>query len=1080
MNEYVTAFLTPFSWARSAFRRLLETQEAPGVDVAPAELVGGAESRLSSTGGTIQEASDWNLASTNAVADLAGLYSAIDKADSYQQAMTQRFEGRISEGEQRVRKLEASLRAVRGSQFGSSSTMVSIAGGDTSWVDQDSRFYQDSPQLEFSPDEGCYRLPDTGMFSSIRSNGGFAGKAVIEKSLGPVFQNGPLELLADGSRSSFWSGTTYFPALVRAASGAVNWLPAEYTHGSAILLTYYLDRPTLVGEIYLDPVSTEPFRLLSVSWTPDMARNCLADPTFSSPASGVWSFSGSYRLDGGAWLQAGASIRQWFGVSNAVATTLSRSPSGFSTGSRYELQYGVSMVGDGYAGAKIVWTDAAGSVLDSEESYDVVPPYAKTARLVAYAPAGAASGYVELLFPYASTPASALFTQARLYAGESSWACDDKIDRPTTITLPKSVTTQRFSFVLQQTTPRRETLLDSGAGSPIGVPDVPEVDPALSAYLKAAADRATYPGPGTTMFAYRIGLKELDLRFREYVPRASLVSVPLNTRKEIRSVWVTADLGKHENEGVGFYVIPLEKDDTYKLPLRPFRTGEADSSAQTIRNVGDVLSIFTSEEEDAGWASNVPYRIVADPTSVVETFNGTDRSGKVMLKSVPHLRRVRVRNAVEWLSQYSVWPTSFDPNLATLSGIGSSSLRNAIREGRIGYGSAIASILSFLVSSWSGDMDGVDAYASDIRASDVVTSPGYLPIKVTVSTGRWTAYQDTYGRPDTSRVRSVFRELLSAAPMTETETVTSTDQVDFEAYLSRTKVGEVWGSLFTFLPPTSGIRVFMQQATFQYLSWMPMTLRQLIDSTAAGFSADIKTAARALYDREREANNLPSVTTTQRIQQTMVESTDTFRTRYKPLVSGPAGTVFRLYWYNPTTEETRLASPNDYALSSNTGVVTVRSVPPSGFNSLLADYKYVSKGEEEDFFSEALSFVTQTGSGYVDDGFLGRSLPICRNMTDYATGRIPVLRPPDFDRLSSTYYPVIEYYVTPGGEVVFSRDFFQYGDMPASVTVEYETLGIAPRLEISVYRPSGPTGTSRIFGTTLRTREGAPSPTRGA
>jgi hypothetical protein len=99
-------------------------------------------------------------------------------------------------------------------------------------------------------------------------------------------------------------------------------------------------------------------------------------------------------------------------------------------------------------------------------------------------------------------------------------------------------------------------------------------------------------------------------------------------------------------------------------------------------------------------------------------------------------------------------------------------------------------------------------------------------------------------------------------------------------------------------------------------------------------------------------------------------------------------------------------------------------------------------------------------------------------MTDYESGKIPTLKSPDFDRLSRDYYPIIEYYVNSDGEIVFARDFFKYGDIPAKVQVEYQTLGIQPRLAVEVIRSGSPAVTPTIYNLSLRVRESSPIPIR--
>jgi len=1073
MNEYAKVFLTTFPWAKTAYQYMLGLNTAPEVSVKIEDLASPVSTKVNSSDQIAIESSlDWNNFSIHSVSDLAGLYSSIDRAHQYVEALSQRYNANIGEGETRLLKLEAALRAIRSSIASPANNSVSFSGGDSSWVDPSPRFYVNSPMLTFAQEEGCYRLPDTGMFSSIRSNGGFAGTAIIEKSLAPIEQRGTLNDVTDGSRASFWMGTSYFPSMVRVSSGDVAWLPSSYTHGSAVLLTYYLDRPTLVGEVFIDPVTTEPFKLLSVSWTPLNERNCLLNPGFTAAATG-WTLSHT------TWMASGlgavstlidstsGKVSQSFNIQNSYTLSLSGVPtaSGIATGQRFELQYAIAAEGDCSAGARITWFNSAGAAIGSDQLAETLPAFYKSSRLVSYSPTGSVSGRVDFQIFSATTSASAFVSQAKLFAGEQRWQCNETIEKPTTISLPRSITTSRFSFVLQQTSPRRETLnrqVPSETLSPITAPR--EVSTELVNSVNQLVDRTNSSGVGSTVFAYRFGMKELDLRYREFVPRASLVSIPLETKKEIRNIWVTADVGQYQTDGLGFYIIPFEKDESYQLAVKAFRVGDIDASGETIRNQGDIVSIFTSEEEEAGWAANADHRIITDPTRITETFDGTDRDGKVILKRVPHLRRVKMRDINSWLSSYSIWPTYFDPNLETPTGIGSQLLREAIKDGILKEGGRTGTTGDTQINGIPLGMPET----LEVTRDDIVSTEGYLPIKLTISTSKWTAYPDTFGKPDSARVRDVLKELLELTAVSETTTSITANYITYEQFIARTKVSELFfggnfnNNLWNGITPT-------------------MTIKEYLDrqqSMNVGIGSIEQTAKRE-YDLRKANGTLAKDENTTETRTSKLNSGDSYKTRFKPVVTGPMGTVFRAYWYDPDTQEARLIPPNDYKLEANSGIITLKNTAPaSNFTDIVADYKYISKSEEEDFFSEAIAFVNSTASGSEDTGIVSRHLPITRNMTDYNTGRVPTLRGPDFDRMSRTYYPVIEYYVTPEGDIQCSRDFFKYGDIPATVTVEYETLGVKPRLKVESYRPSGPTVTPALLGASMRTKEGSPSPLR--
>ena len=242
MNEFATAYLNPFKFARTAFERVLINDKTPTMDIKPEDLQISIASELYSYPTAINGVTDWNNSTLNLIKDAGGIYASLNKADDYVNTLRQKLLARIEEGEKKLRSLEATIRSVRSVLPNSSTTAISISGGDTSWVDQSQKYYKDAPPLSFVAEEGCYRLPDTGFFSAIRANGGVGGRVRIEKSLTPLEQIGDIADITDGSRSSYWLATSYLPSLVKAATGDVPWLPTQYTHGSAAMLTYQIDQ----------------------------------------------------------------------------------------------------------------------------------------------------------------------------------------------------------------------------------------------------------------------------------------------------------------------------------------------------------------------------------------------------------------------------------------------------------------------------------------------------------------------------------------------------------------------------------------------------------------------------------------------------------------------------------------------------------------------------------------------------------------------------------------------------------------------------------------------------------------------
>jgi hypothetical protein len=190
-----------------------------------------------------------------------------------------------------------------------------------------------------------------------------------------------------------------------------------------------------------------------------------------------------------------------------------------------------------------------------------------------------------------------------------------------------------------------------------------------------------------------------------------------------------------------------------------------------------------------------------------------------------------------------------------------------------------------------------------------------------------------------------------------------------------------------------------------------------------------------------------------------------YKTLYTPILTGSKGSLFNLYIYDAgdPNNPSRL-DQNDYNINPDTGTIQIFATTTLGSGQeYRADYSYVNTPytKQVDSFSESSFDQLRTGAQF-----------ITRNMTDYISGKVPVLREFQPDKTRSDYYPVVEYYVTPDGQIVFSRDFFKYGDSPAVVEVEYESLDIKPRLAVFALRTSS-TRTPRVKGVSMGFRSAA-------
>lgn len=1069
MLEFTTAYLKTFPWAKAAYDYTLGLSTDTDINLDISNLSAPSLPSVSEEPISIFRDVDWNIHSLDNISLIGAMYSTIDQGESYLESFYSLVNSRLGESEKRIYALEANLRAIRTIQKVSASTSINISGGDPTWVDNNPKFYDSIGPLERVVDEGIFRLKDTGHFSSIRSLGGFAGETVIEESLGQIVHNGSLAAIVDGTRDSFWMGTFYAPAPLKADSNDIPWLPEEYKHGFAFMLTYFLDRPSMASEVYIDPVTTEPFDLVSISWTPVGLTNTISCSTFES--TGCW----TYNYNSGR--AAGVGIDNSFG-------TIAYAPSGWASytfavtgtlvGHRAQLVYNMMGRGDCRAGARLVWLDSSNNVIDYQLKEEFPSGFFVGYRMVDIIPPLAVSGRIDLGIFTPTTQASAMFDNISLLLGEQTWHPNIKIDKPTTVPLPRAVLSGRYSFVFAQRNLRREVLsLDATTLSTVPHMNSTEIDTNLQKSISLLGEDLENRGTENTVFAYRIGLKELDLRYREYVPRGLLVSLPIKTQREIRRMWVTTELGKHHTAGSVFYIYPFEDDAQNRISVLPYRVGDTDAEEIFQTSEGDVLNIFTQEEVDKNWQGDSTY-IVINPKRTIETFDGSTREGKINTKTAIHLRTTLVQDISNWLENNAIWPTSFDPNAETLYGISDSTIKNSIREGDL-------------------PTVGID---------DLESRPGYIPVKVTVKTDRWVAYPDTFGRPDKSRVREVTGEILTPATTTESVTDTSSEVQGYESWLNSTTINDLFVNLTgkqpTRLTPASFSSVGLGGLRFLD-SDKNKTLKQILDSLSSGSDdsnnvykkSHNKTAHRLegrfrhIYDKLKGQGKIQEIAPSLGVITTSVDNGDTFSTRFKPLVTGPSGSFIRLWWLDELNSLYLPISQKDYKIvNPNLGVVKIlTSAPGSGYTDIVADYKYISYSTTEDHFSSVLGYVSVGASGVsaISGGFRSntRTYPITRNMTDYITGNVPVLTPPNMDRTSRDYYPIIEYYVNSNGEIVLAREFFKYGDQPATIIVESDTLGIAPRLGVGLTRGGSPSTSASILSASLRAKERSSSPTRG-
>ena len=1022
----------------------------------------------------VQTSSDWNNVTQDQVSTVAGLYSSIDLGSSYYNSMYSLLDSRLNEDEANVQALESSLNSIISSSVLLASTQINIQGGDFTLIDPSPAYYNNVEQLVSAAQENVFRLADTGSFSSIRGLGGFPGTLVIENALGLVTEQGDLSSIVNTSKSAFWMSTFFSPGIIRGFDSSTYWLPSNYSDGFAIQLTCYLDTPILATEIFLNPVTTEPFDLVSVSWSPTLG-SCV--PVFNT----TWAVSGTIiDVDNNLFAYSPSSTSST--MFSIPASVLITGGAEVTFGNRAEIWYTMKGIGDCNAGARISWLNSSGDVLSHKLAQNYAEGFDNTYRLVDYFPTNAVSGFLEFgIFTTATNPATAIMHSPCVYIGEQVYQVGASIDSPTTIQFPQPVKTSRFSCILNQRNPRREVIRTNP--SPVNFTPItgnPNLNVTAQNLTQQLADTYTATGPNISSFAYRIGLGELDLRYREHVPQGSIVSLPLNTNQEIRWLWATVQTGINNNDGITVNIYPLQNDSSTYVTINPYIIDALDASYSIP---GDILRIYTTEEVASGYYNPLDTSFITNYVNVTEEFNGTDVSGLVTLQSPIHMRLPLLNAISSWLSQNSIWPATFDPNLNTLIGIPNTVAGQYLKSQIIN-----------------------DAVSGEIDGSNFVWIDGYVPINVTVVTSEWTGYQDVYGRPTTTGVKSIVGEVLQRTSQTQSQVQTRTAYMTYSAWVNLVTGRQLQAhssllganftsSLNSVLGNNSSPGLFTSGFTKTVYDKI-IGNESLIDLPISQALANIgvnNANLTKIYNAFLANGYVPidqSATTT---LQTEIATQNVYATQFSPIIGGSSGQFLKLFWSNSASGLVTPISQTDYTLDPTTGLITIVALPPSivsttsggleystPYTEILADYSYISDSSTEDFQGAIMGLIntySPTGSSIVSQlSTFTKPYPLVRNMTDYVNGTVPTLNPPNFNQLDPNYYPVIEYYVTSQSQIQFSTsDFFAYGKTPATIYVNHDTLNIVPRVGAFVQRTGTYATTPSIYSLSLNVKENASS-----
>ena len=1064
--EYTQAYLNSFRWAKSAYKYANGLLVDQKVNITENVLTSSIYSNLEQIPNSITTDSQWNLATNSTMSNMAGMYQSLETLNSYLLGIQDNTVSRLRQSENTLNQLEATVRSVKTYNQTGSSTLLTLNGGDYSWIETDFKFYTDADPLSTIPNEGVFVLGNSGVHSSVRSHTGFPGSLIIEKTLTSIIEHGDLSSVIDGTNISNWQAKSYNKSLLRTSPQDVPWVPSDYQQGLAIMMTAYLDRPIYISEIFINPSNDNPFYLLSVSWTPLGVKNFLDISTFTTATTGTTTFDSSKST----WTVAGGSGFATFTFDLSSHLSYSPSPGVVITpsatslsGTRAQLNFSMQGVGNTTAGIRISWLDASGHVIDTQYLTDYINTLTQTYSLPDFIPSLSCSGKIDIgIFNSDDLTASVTFPRVEMLLGENivTPAGGYRITKPTTITLPTTIHSNRISLVFAQTDPYRET---SAISNGVTIPSMPlnrDLTNSLQKEINNQIDKLNFNGAQQNFFVYSIGLTELDFRYREFIPHGRLVSKPVNLSREVRNIWINADIDTYNGNNTSFYVYPYEDNEKFKYLLNPFLVQNS-YSKQSSNQTGEILTILTSEEYNNGWGTDLsPTPMVLPEIPYTDTFNGTDQNGVVSLTYPASISRIKINKVQSWLDDNSIWPSYFDPNSTTIYSL------NPIATG-YPINTVPGTGLSIVQQLRKGT---VPVIFEDL----IINQDGYIPIKVTVRTSDWTAYPDTYGKPQQNIIKVALSEKLTllSGGKTSTQTTSSnttnpnnTPSVTTASVSSLTDLpalpsGWSWNKIGP--QPNGKIKY---TAVHNLLGYVPTT-----------------------------ATNVQSGQTTK----TTTNTTTTvyngvFKTAFQNILTGKSGTFIDLWWQNPITGELVAISPANYDINTVDGTVSINSAPPPAFVAdslrisgdptkviVLANYKYISNQTNVTYYNDILDYITPSSSGLFGDVIrpFTTSYPVTRNMTDYISGTTPTLTPPNFDKLSNDYYPVIEYYVDSDNLLHFATSFWVEGDTPGEIEVDYFTLKLRPRVGVEVNRVNAPTSSNFIHAISLGVKEASIVPTQ--
>lgn len=993
----------------------------------------------------------YNQSLRTLLSNLAGLYQEVDVLEEIQNSLLNLNSaelGRIESALRELGSLISATRQVHASRLTYNDIFFETFSG-TSSQETDQRWYRPLPLLEdvgqveaflpayVDPTEHNLKLQPGGSFSrAVTADGDTLVQAKVEHLLGLSLDRAhTLDRALDGQLGTYWRELITSPGPIQADPLQVPWLPETYTGGAAARLHFRFPFAVPFTEVRIRAFSQFPLHCLQLVWDnrEEPKQNLLSNGHFSNGVSG-WTVglatgaATGYTVDGGFEGESAFTLNNTEGVS--TLTTESYTLSGSRMACHLVLRTLVRE--EPRIFARVQWL-TSGDVLLSQEEVEIQGPKGEWFEnsFLLLPPSGWVTGSKANLVLGVEGEGQVSFARTT-FSPAIGWRNLDEVPDPEsdliTLSFPGALGTDlwlvlsqphyevaQLSYsdgdLLQQELWEQiqlETLSRAGAASDLGLTswslqagenngpeiELPQGDSRLLTEVTRLGGRVKelvsqlyqliQPEPKAQLrnrYLYTLGAWEIQINHQEYAPHGLWVRQPYHPRGEARACQLMTDpplstLGRD----IRFWLTARASDGTEKAQLF---TGEALFFSSTERAVDTQTPHF-----------------VLPPVTRRESFEGTDRNGRVILSQHPYVNLETVWQVQTALSSGALQaPLRFDPNKA---------LYHLYTSG----------------SAWRR----MKSQGYQIQAVN-----GYRPLKVWLNfPDGETAVPDTLGRMQPGDIGYSGLETLESV----------TQEVVYERRKKR-----------RLRNPGDFL-----QGLFRRQGERPAGLDNLFNFDWSTYVRDNDPDEEDSTEepRQRKKGDGRSRRRPQR-PRTVKRIRAELHTRFPKIVSGPKGAAFSLYLHksadvdgsgNAILSGDVLVPHKHYTLDPETGILRVHTRPPRGnpeYDTFIAYYYFFRQENSREEFEEARTGTLPT-SGVDLSGDIVQTYPVTRNMTDYVRGDVRRLRPAQLDDLLPDYYPVYEYLVNEHGEVVFANNFHPYGDTPARVTVEYESLLIEPRL----------------------------------